>query len=224
MMKWWISQGYDPELAKKDRVAATRKLTESLKSKYDAVWFRGKGIRRLLDGDQIVVFDPNRVYQIDPKLSKPGDIGSKVVRKSDGMRGTIVAVRPVPPDAQQYHGGAPRFLEIKWQRGGKEYNVYDRDVEFVTPKTAADHYGEEGFWEGEGGQASGILPVCPSTGRIGLAWRSADVHIGNCYGGIGGAVKKGMSPAESAKHELAEETGYSGSINLIPAYIFRSTN
>ena len=66
-----------------------------------------------------------------------------------------------------------------------------------TFKTSS-HFDENGFWVGEGGGASGILPICPATGRIGLAWRSANVSEGNCFGTIGGAIIKGKSPAESA--------------------------
>ena len=134
MMKWWLANGYPPDLAKVDRVAATKVMTDSLKSRFDAVWFKGRGIRRLLDGDQVAVFNPSRIYLVDPSLARPGDVGSKVVRKADGMRGTLMAVRPIPPDiGKQYHGGATRFLDIKWQRGGRDYNTYDREVEFVRP-------------------------------------------------------------------------------------------
>ena len=86
----------------------------------------------------------------------------------------------------------------------------------------ADHYNEDGFWVGAGGAASGILPLCTSTGRIGLAWRSSKVSQGDCWGTIGGAIKRGLSPIESAKEELVEETGYHGGINLIPAFVFTS--
>lgn len=93
MMKWWIKMGY-PAQAVKDgeisRLEATKILTEGLKSKYDAVWFKGKGIYRLLDGDQICVFDPSRIYMIDTTVFNDFDIGSKVKRKRDGMIGTIV--------------------------------------------------------------------------------------------------------------------------------------
>lgn len=82
MMKWWRNHGYDmPQL--KDlygkgipndeienmRVKATLKMTENLKQKYDAVWFKGKGIRRLLDGDQICVYNPDKIYLFDPSLN-----------------------------------------------------------------------------------------------------------------------------------------------------------
>jgi len=85
----------------------------------------------------------------------------------------------------------------------------------------ADCIDEEGHWAGEGDAASGILPVCPATGRVCLAWRSADVLKGNCWGTIGGAVKQGMSPADSARHELKEETGYGGGILLHPAFVYK---
>src|SRR4051812_42951054 len=76
------------------------------------------------------------------------------------------------------------------------------------------------MWAGEGGFASGILPICVKTKRICLAWRSPYVHMGNCWGTIGGAVHKGMSPQESAINELKEESGYGGPVRLIDAYVF----
>ena len=88
-------------------------------------------------------------------------------------------------------------------------------------KKRADYVDEKGNWAGEGGAASGILPVCPKTGRVCLAWRSAEVIKGNCWGTIGGAVKEGMSPADSARHELKEETGYGGQMFLRNAYVYR---
>ena len=86
MMEWWIKNGYDGELAKQGqqgRIDATIKLTEQLKKDYDAVWFKGKSMYRLLDGDQVVVFDPKNIYQIDPTLAGALDIGAKVRRTTD---------------------------------------------------------------------------------------------------------------------------------------------
>ena len=86
MMEWWIKNGYDPELAKngqQGRIDATKKMTEILMKKYDAVWFKGKTMYRVLDGDQIVVFDTNKIYQIDSTLAKELEIGSKVERVED---------------------------------------------------------------------------------------------------------------------------------------------
>ena len=79
---------------------------------------------------------------------------------------------------------------------------------------------ENGYWVGAGGGASGILPICTSTGRICLAWRSGWVKEGDCWGTIGGAIQKGMSPADSAKEEMREEVGYAGGIRLIPSFVF----
>jgi len=86
MMDWWIANGYDIELAKQSqqgRIDATLKLTENLKQKYDAVWFKGKTMYSVLDGDQIVVFNPENIYQIDTTLAGELEIGSKVRRTND---------------------------------------------------------------------------------------------------------------------------------------------
>jgi hypothetical protein len=86
MMEWWLQNGYDGELAKQGqqgRIDATKKMTETLMQKYDAVWFKGKTMYRVLDGDQIVVFDTQNIYQIDPALAGELEIGSKVRRTTD---------------------------------------------------------------------------------------------------------------------------------------------
>lgn len=79
-----------------------------------------------------------------------------------------------------------------------------------------------GFWAGEGNAASGILPIALDTKKICLAYRSPKVHMGNKFSTIGGAVQKGKNPHDSALSELREETNYSGSIKLVPAYVFKS--
>lgn len=143
MMRWWIKNGYDPELAKSDRVTATRLLTQNLSSQYDAVWYKGKGLRRLLDGDQICVYDPSRIYEIDISLANPGDIGSRVKRKSDGMIGTILDVKDAT-DFQYFwakkNPGKPhpwlkpettKIFSVKWRKGGTDGNINDVDVEVL---------------------------------------------------------------------------------------------
>ena len=136
MMKWWVKNGYNPAVAMRDRVAATKMLTDKLKEQYDAVWFKGKGIRRLLDGDQIVVFDPERIREVDNTLVQPGQVGSKIIRKIDGMKGVLASVREIPEEyREKYHKGNKRFLEIKWAKGGKTWNDYDSDVDFVGSNT-----------------------------------------------------------------------------------------
>lgn len=132
MMKWWIKNGYDPRLAKIDRVAATQLLTNTLKKHVDAMWFKGKGLWRLLDGDQVCVYYPEKIYQIDKNLTTTGELGSKVIRKSDGMKGILVARREIPVHVRkQYHSGQSEFLTVKWQKGGTDYNVYPTQVNFV---------------------------------------------------------------------------------------------
>lgn len=86
MTKWWIENGYDPELAKKDRVAATQRMTEVLSSKYDAVHFVGRGYmgKRTLDANQVCVYDPSKIVRLDRKMDPV------VVRKSDGMKGKLL--------------------------------------------------------------------------------------------------------------------------------------
>jgi 8-oxo-dGTP pyrophosphatase MutT (NUDIX family) len=113
--------------------------------------------------------------------------------------------------------------QLKRGRPHDSVALFNRDkIESQKVVKTADRYNPEGFWAGEGDAASGILPVCPATGRVGLAMRSGAVDYPHTYSTVGGAVKSGMSPQQSAKAELKEETGYGGGINLIPAYTFAS--
>ena len=138
MMKWWIANGYnmdavtnfmDPQVAK-DRLKATINLTNKLKEKYDAVWFKGKGLYKLLDGDQIVVFDPSRIYEIDPTLASGMETGGKIKRKADGMIGVIRSSREISQEHKTFHPKeATKFLTVKWKKGGMDYNVYDSNVD-----------------------------------------------------------------------------------------------
>ena len=130
MMQWWIKNGYDPAVAKMDRVTATRLLTDHLKAQFDSVWFKGKGLYRLLDGDQLCVYDPGIIYKIDKALTQEGDIGSKVFRISDGMRGVLLQKRDIPEQALRFHGGEAQFFTVRWQKGGTDYNVYPSAVRF----------------------------------------------------------------------------------------------
>ena len=90
MMEWWLNNGYDGELGKKNRISATKKMTEYLKTKFDAVWFKDKGMYgSALDGDQIVVYDTSKIYMVDESLSGKKEIGSNVVLVKDIMRKTF---------------------------------------------------------------------------------------------------------------------------------------
>ena len=78
------------------------------------------------------------------------------------------------------------------------------------------------FW---GDVGAGILPIAKSTGRILMAYRSSMVNEPHTWGVIGGALDK---PTESVKaavaREFKEETRFSGSMKLIPAYVFKTPN
>lgn len=156
MMKWWIKNGYDTELAKNGeggRYMATAKMTEQLKASNDAIWYKGKGIRRLLDGDQVVAFDPSIIYEIDLSLSKGFEVGAKVVVKHDvvwhnyagevyrsvpgGSKGIIVKRDEVANNRKEYPlywaKRADKYvLTIKFRTGGTE-QVEDVDVEPLNP-------------------------------------------------------------------------------------------
>jgi hypothetical protein len=132
MMKWWNKWGYDCNMAKIDRAAATKQMTDKLASVYDAVLFTGKGLRRLLDGNQICIYNPDIIRRVDKSLTQPGEIGSKVRRKSDGMIGVFMNRRPLTPEqSQEYHNGEPELLAIKWRKGGTDLNVYPSQVDFI---------------------------------------------------------------------------------------------
>lgn len=159
MMDWWIKNGYDPDLAKQNRIEATKRLTDNLKSKYDGVYFKGGGLYRHLDGNQIVVFDTNRIYQIDNSLSQGKDIGSKVVLVQDlmrwvrdengeskqvlvtpkGMTGVIKDKKPAQPMRDYWFGNGnekPHWTEdsdyvytIIFKKGGTQHNILDKHIE-----------------------------------------------------------------------------------------------
>jgi len=140
MMKWWIENGYKPHLAKVDRVMATRIMTQNLASQFDAIWYKGKGLYRLLDGDQICVYDISKIYEIDKTRTQPGDTGSKVRRKEDGMIGQIVEIRYLdtkklledyPLASSWVKPETTKIMVVKWRKGGTEANVQDVDVEFL---------------------------------------------------------------------------------------------
>jgi hypothetical protein len=137
MMKWWVDHGYDPALAKTDRVAATKQLTQNLKP-HGALIFKGKTMFKALDGQQVCVYDANLIFEIDPSLSQAGEVGSKVKRKADGMKGTLLKRESLEGILERYPGAsswikpeAKYRLTVKWQKGGTDANVQDVDVEFL---------------------------------------------------------------------------------------------
>lgn len=171
MMKWWTANGYDynvtPETQfggsrtewggtkntlpaiREERLRATLHMTEELKSKYDAVWFKGRGLYRLLDGDQVVVFDPSHIYEIDLSMAKGLEVGAKVRAKhriariySDGLehgavevgtKGLVLKRENIEQKRIEYptHWAkrAEKYvLNVKFKPGG-DWQVEDVDVE-----------------------------------------------------------------------------------------------
>lgn len=157
MMKWWIKNGYDPEIARRGeggRYLATAKLTEELKSQWDAVWYKGKGIYTLLDGDQVCVYEPEgKIFEIDLKLSTGYEIGSRVRAKHDityydyegkpyrhipgGTKGIILkrndAAKAREMNDLYWAKRAQKWdLQVKFEKGGVQ-QVEDVDIEPLVP-------------------------------------------------------------------------------------------
>lgn len=158
MMKWWIKNGYnmqpisnyyEPGIEAK-RIEATKNLTNTLKSRCDAVWFKGKGLFRLLDGDQICIYKPELIYMVDQKLAQGLEIGAKVQinpqvnlnefsewEKVPGYGpagggkfwGVIIGKRNISDELQQKNNYKSKtFYEIKWNKGGKSLNVQEHEI------------------------------------------------------------------------------------------------
>lgn len=152
MMKWWIKNGYEPEVANRGelgRYKATVDMTNNLKSHWDAVWYKGKGIHRLLDGDQVCVFEPEgKIFEIDTKMAKGFEIGAKVVAKhriahlnyageehrviEAGDKGVILNRQEVEQSRKDYPlfwaKRAEKYIfEVKFRKSGRHW-VEDVDV------------------------------------------------------------------------------------------------
>jgi hypothetical protein len=101
MMKWWLQNGYtpSPNMSQEEWVQATENLTKTLASKYDAIWYKGKGLKTLLDGDQIVVFNTDNIFQLDNEISAGYEengnvlkIGRKVKLKNTNIKAEILKI------------------------------------------------------------------------------------------------------------------------------------
>jgi len=127
MMRWWIQNGYNMQPSsprdtsyQQKRLEATFNMTNVLKSKYDAVWFKGKGLRTLLDGDQVVVFDPHNIYELTMDGYIVGDLphpGDRFVVKDTSATAVAVDVRSKPKKYEgpwdKLLGFSPYHLHIK---------------------------------------------------------------------------------------------------------------
>ena len=85
----------------------------------------------------------------------------------------------------------------------------------------------ESFW---GNAGSGVLVVARDTQRILLGLRSEDVNEPNTWGNFGGAIgvtdfgepEEALPPEDNALKEMAEEIGYTGAIEMMPSFTYRS--
>ena len=81
------------------------------------------------------------------------------------------------------------------------------------------------FW---GSVGAGVLPICRSTGRALIAYRSGYVQEPNTWGVWGGKLdlENGDETVDdveiAARREFREEANYSGQLQLIPSFVFRS--
>lgn len=80
---------------------------------------------------------------------------------------------------------------------------------------------KEGYY---GTMGAGILPVCPSTGRVLVGLRSEDVNEPHMWNLFGGKIESGEDVEEGARRELEEETGYYGNLRLVNACVYRKSN
>lgn len=101
------------------------------------------------------------------------------------------------------------WLEAEEEWGDGDFADYDNDS-------------GENFW---GNVGAGVLPIARSTGRILLNFRSSYVNEPNTWGIWGGKVddEHMMDLQAEARREFMEESGYNGSIQLTPAYIFKTS-
>ena len=152
MMKWWVDNGYPAEQAKEalrnydwqQWFAATETLTQALATQYDAVLYKGGGLRATLDGNQLCVYKPELIYRVDAGAATGFQIGAKVIRTADDMKGAITDVRDMPPlhiEWVKKQGGEHwariegtdfKMYSVKWAKGGSDHNVYSTQMSPVS--------------------------------------------------------------------------------------------
>jgi len=73
------------------------------------------------------------------------------------------------------------------------------------------------FW---GSRGAGIMPVCPSSGKVLLVLRSSQVNEPRTWGIPGGAIDSDESYENAARRELEEELGFFSHVEIKPAFMF----
>lgn len=99
-------------------------------------------------------------------------------------------------------------------------DIFKRIVENALIEADFDNDSGERFW---GNKGAGVLPFCSSTKRFLINHRSGYVNEPHTWGVWGGAIDSNEQPRQAVLRELREEAGYTGHIELIDAYIFRSS-
>jgi 8-oxo-dGTP pyrophosphatase MutT (NUDIX family) len=82
------------------------------------------------------------------------------------------------------------------------------------------------FW---GSEASGVLPICKTTGKILIGLRNEWVNEPFTWGNFGGAIglshsgheEEALTPENNALKEMQEEINYTGHIEMIPSFVFK---
>ena len=123
----------------------------------------------------------------------------------------------------------PQDLEVddRYQRQGVAKIMYDYvktlgyEIHRSWDQTPAGagfwnkHRGaDERVWEDRGQGAAGIILYAEDTGRYGLQQRSDSINDGGMWAAWGGGRELGESLEQCARRELAEESGYTGTIEL----------
>ena len=95
---------------------------------------------------------------------------------------------------------------------------YEVGADEDTPESAYDNTQGARRW---GNIGAGILPIAKSTGRLLVNFRSKYVNEPHQFGVWGGKVDSDENIEKAARREFVEETGYTGSMELIPAYVYQ---
>lgn len=78
---------------------------------------------------------------------------------------------------------------------------------------------QTGFW---GAQGAGCIFMAKETKRFLIAHRSRAVEQPGTWGTWGGAIDRNEAPADAARREATEESGYNGPVKLLPLFVFEA--
>lgn len=117
-----------------------------------------------------------------------------------------------------------QLIEIAFLEIFKE--ISDDDESQLVPDEKGEYHASHGederFW---GNRGAGVLLIAKDTGRILLTLRSKYVNEPGTWGIPGGKIDdESETPKSAAMREVSEELGYTGSIHMIPAHVFKAGN